>query len=126
MFRLWDRLQLHRVHRIEHHSPAAFGVGDRLTPFFPGGSAGLLQAMGYTFIALQGFDLIAAVGGEVKQPERNIPRAMVLSLTSALVIYIPLLFLVVAVGTPGQPVADAAAARHTRADGHGLTDRRTA
>ena len=66
--------------------------------------------MGYTFIALQGFDLIAAVGGEVKRPERNIPRAMILSLTAALVIYMPLLFLIVAVGTPGQAVTDAAAA----------------
>ena len=28
-----------------------------LTPFFEKGFAGLIQAMGYTFIALQGFDL---------------------------------------------------------------------
>ena len=35
---------------------------------------------------------------------------MILSLTAALVIYLPLLFLIVAVGTPGQSVSDAAAA----------------
>ncbi len=64
--------------------------------------------MGYTFIALQGFDLIAAVGGEVKNPERNIPRAMLLSLGAALTIYLPLLFLIVAVGSPNQPIAAAA------------------
>jgi len=74
-------------------------------PLFPAGGQGLIQAMGYTFIALQGFDLIAAVGGEVKRPERNIPRAMFLALGSALVIYLPLLFLIVAVGTAGRPVA---------------------
>jgi amino acid transporter/nucleotide-binding universal stress UspA family protein len=79
-------------------------------PFLARGGQGLVQAMGYTFIALQGFDLIAAVGGEVKDPERNIPRAMLLSLGAALVIYLPLLFLIVAVGTPGRPVAEAAAA----------------
>ena len=39
-----------------------------LRPFFTAGMAGLIQAMGYTFIALQGFDLIAAVGGEVREP----------------------------------------------------------
>lgn len=31
----------------------------RLTPFFSHGALGLFQAMGFTFIALQGFDLIA-------------------------------------------------------------------
>ncbi|MEM8961298.1 MAG: amino acid permease [Acidobacteriota bacterium] len=75
-------------------------VGDDLTPFFYAGIGGLIQAMGYTFIALQGFDLIAAVGGEVRDPERNLPRAMLLSLAIALLIYIPLLFLIATVGMP--------------------------
>ena len=82
----------------------------RFRPFFAEGFAGLAQAMGYTFIALQGFDLIAAVGGEVKRPEHNIPRAMFLSQGIALAIYLPFLFLIVAVGVPDQPVAAAAAA----------------
>ena len=71
-----------------------------LSPFFANGYIGLVQAMGFTFIALQGFDLIAAVAGEVKQPEKNIPRAMLLSLGIALVIYLPLMFLVSVVGVP--------------------------
>ncbi len=74
-------------------------------PFLERGGSGVAQAMGYTFIALQGFDLIPAVGGQVKDPERNIPRAMFFSLALALAIYIPLLFLIVAVGTDGQPIA---------------------
>jgi amino acid transporter/nucleotide-binding universal stress UspA family protein len=80
----------------------------RFRPFLTDGGTGLVKAMGFTFIALQGFDLIAAVGGEVRDPERNIPRAMFLSLGTALVIYLPLLFLVVAEGTAGRPVADVA------------------
>ncbi len=77
-----------------------------LTPFFPGGATGLFQAMGFTFIALQGFDLIAAVGGEVKNPGRNIPRAMIGSLLIALLIYLPLLFVLVTVGVgPGETIA---------------------
>ena len=74
-------------------------------PFLESGGQGLVRAMGYSFIALQGFDLIAAVGGEVKRPEQTIPRAMFLSLGVALLIYLPLLFLIVAVGSPGQPIA---------------------
>jgi amino acid transporter len=83
----------------------------RLTPFLSTGPVGLVQAMGYTFIALQGFDLIAAVGGEVKDPQRTLPRAMYLSLAIALAIYLPLLFLMATVGAPGQGgIASASAA----------------
>jgi len=86
-------------------------VRDGLTPFFEHGATGLLTAMGFTFIALQGFDLIATVGGEVKNPERNIPRAMFTSLGIALTVYIPLLFLVSTVGTaPGRTVSQMSAA----------------
>lgn len=85
---------------------------DGLTPFLEHGSSGLLTAMGFTFIALQGFDLIATVGGEVKDPERNIPRAMLMSLGLALAIYLPLLFLVSTVGTaPGDSISEMSRAR---------------
>ncbi len=80
-------------------------IAGRLTPFFPGGSIGLFQAMGYTFIALQGFDLIAAVGGEIRDPQRTIPRAMFLSLGAALAIYLPFLFVIATVGVdPGGSI----------------------
>lgn len=88
-------------------------VSGNLTPFFTGGAIGLFQAMGYTFIALQGFDLIAAVAGEVRDPGRTIPRAMFLSLTTALAIYIPLLFIIATVGIlPGQSITSLSA-EHT-------------
>ena len=90
-------------------APAPGNLAARFRPFFTDGFTGLLQAMGYTFIALQGFDLIAAVGGEVRDAERNVPRAMFLSLGTALVIFLPLLFLIVAVGVPGRPVGEVAA-----------------
>ena len=81
-----------------------------MSPFLAHGPAGLVSAMGFTFIALQGFDLIAAVGGEVKRPERNIPRAMLISLAIALAVYIPLLFVVSTVGVPaGRGVAEVSA-----------------
>jgi len=86
-------------------------TGAAFSPFFKNGMSGLVQAMGYTFIALQGFDLIAAVGGEVRNPAKVLPRAMILSLGIALLIYIPLLFVVTAIGTgAGLSISEAAAA----------------
>ena len=70
----------------------------QLKPFFPEGFSGLAQAMGLTFIALQGFDLIAAIAGEVKNPTYTIPRAMLLSLAAALAVYLPLLLVVTIAG----------------------------
>jgi amino acid transporter/nucleotide-binding universal stress UspA family protein len=86
-------------------------IVDDYTPFFTEGGFGLLQAMGYTFIAYHGFDLIAAVGGEVKDPERNIPRAMFISLIVAIVIYVlfMLVITVAAVG-PGESIAQVSSA----------------
>lgn len=85
---------------------SVMSVRESLTPFFTHGSMGLLQAMGYTFIALQGFDLIAAVAGEVKDPARVLPRAMLLSLGAALGIYLPLLFVISTVGVePGASIS---------------------
>lgn len=39
-----------------------------LVPAFPFGVGGTLVAMGFTFIALEGFEVIAAVGEEVRDP----------------------------------------------------------
>ncbi len=83
-------------------------VSAHMSPFFSGGALGLCQAMGFTFIALQGFDLIAAAGGEIRDPARTIPRAMFLSLGIAMTIYLPLLFTIAVAGVePGQSVAAA-------------------
>lgn len=75
-------------------------VQSGMTPFLPSGSLGLVQAMGFTFIALQGFEIIGAVGAEIKDPGRNIPKAMFISLGAALIIYVPLLFVVSTAGVP--------------------------
>ena len=56
--------------------------------------------MGLTFIALQGFEVIPAVAGEIKDPKRNVPKAMYLSLGIALLIYVPLLLVVISLGVP--------------------------
>jgi len=62
------------------------------TPFFPTGFAGVLAAMGLTFIAFEGFEIIVQSGEEVKDPEKNIPKAIVVSLWVAVAIYILIAF----------------------------------
>jgi amino acid transporter/nucleotide-binding universal stress UspA family protein len=58
------------------------------TPFMPNGFGGVLRAMGLTFIAFQGFEVISQCSEEVKNPKRNIPRAVFLSLAIVVPIYI--------------------------------------
>jgi amino acid transporter len=43
--------------------------------------------MGLTFIAFQGFEVIAQSGEEIRNPKRNIPRAVFLSLFIVVPIY---------------------------------------
>lgn len=80
-------------------------IGADLVPFLPKGAGGLLQAMGATFIAVQGFELVAAIGGEVRDPRRTIPRAMFMSLGAAMLVYLPLLLVTATAGTaPGTTI----------------------
>lgn len=82
-------------------------IKQSMQPFFTDGFSGIVAAMGYTFIAFQGFDLIASAGGEIKNPEKNIPKAMVGTLAVGLTIYIPLLFVMSTVGVqPGESIAE--------------------
>ena len=66
------------------------------TPLFPKGFGGVIVAMGLTFIAFEGYDLIATVSEEVKEPTKNIPKATFISLGIAVTIY--LLILLVSIG----------------------------
>jgi basic amino acid/polyamine antiporter, APA family len=85
-------------------------ITQSMEPFFADGFTGLIAAMGYTFIALQGFDLIGSSAGEIKNPEKTIPKAMVGTLVVGLAIYIPLLFVVMTVGMqPGEFIAEVSA-----------------
>jgi APA family basic amino acid/polyamine antiporter len=59
-----------------------------LTPFAPGGLAGILQATGLLFFAYTGYSRIATLVEEVHEPRRTIPRASVLALGTATVLYL--------------------------------------
>ncbi len=97
-----------------------FGVGmdtiveTQLTPFLPFGYNGLLATIGLVFVSYAGLTQIASVAEEVKNPDRNIPLGMVLSLITATVIYVLGVFVMVGVLQPETlhddltPVATAA------------------
>lgn len=85
-------------------------TGGTLDPFFAGGASGIVKSMGVTFIAIQGFEMIAAIAGEVREPQRNLPRAMFYSILISLAVYLPLLFVIATAGMePGRNVTELAA-----------------
>jgi len=51
------------------------------------GPLGILQAGGILFFAFAGYARIATLGEEVRDPERTIPRAIVLAFSGALLVY---------------------------------------
>lgn len=59
---------------------------------------------------MQGFELIAGVAGEVKEPRQVIPRAMFAALGIALLVYLPLLLVVMSVGIPAGSTSPSAVA----------------
>ncbi len=72
-------------------------------PFFPKGFGGVMIAMGLTFIAFEGYDLIATVAEEIKDPKKNIPRATYISVAVSVSIYLLILFVcIAAVRAPGM------------------------
>ncbi len=70
-------------------------------PFLRNGWGGVFAAMGLTFIAFEGYEIIAQTSEEVDNPRRNVPRAIFLSLLIVVPIY--LLVAVVAVGAVTPP-----------------------
>ncbi len=81
------------------------------------GLYGVLQSAGLLFFAFAGYARIATLGEEVRDPARVIPRAIVLALAGAVVVYavvaVAVLSVLGASGTAASaaPVADAVRAR---------------
>jgi amino acid transporter len=66
---------------------------------FAAGPLAILSAMGLTFIAFEGYDLITTVTEEVENPRENIPKAIFVSLAATVVVYLAVVG--VAIGTLG-------------------------
>ncbi|MDX1615315.1 MAG: amino acid permease [Candidatus Promineifilaceae bacterium] len=72
----------------------------------PNGIGGVFVAMGLTFIAFEGYEIIAQSGEEVKNPKENVPKAVFISIVVVVIVYV--LVAIVAIGavteTRGLPV----------------------
>jgi APA family basic amino acid/polyamine antiporter len=84
--------------------------------FSPNGLYGILQGAGFIFFAYLGFGRIAALGEEVKNPERNLPLSILIALTVSVIIYVLTGFTAAGLqnyrilAQSGSPIAEAAKA----------------
>ncbi|WP_136687164.1 amino acid permease [Halorhabdus amylolytica] len=75
----------------------AFGFGyifghpaeatDRFRPFLPRDFGGVFIAMGLTFIAFEGYEIIVQSGEEVVNPKKSVPKAVFYSMSVVVTIY---------------------------------------
>jgi amino acid transporter/nucleotide-binding universal stress UspA family protein len=68
-----------------YYNPGWFS---NFNPFLPNGFGGVFMAMGLTFIAFEGYEVIAQTAEEVKNPKKNIPKAIFYSLIIVIPIYL--------------------------------------
>jgi len=73
-----------------------------LTPFFPFGATGFLSTIGLVFVSYAGLTKATSVAEEVKNPDRNIPLGMFLSLLTATVLYVVGVYIMVSVLDPAE------------------------
>lgn len=73
---------------------------ENLIPFAPSGWRSVAQSAGLLFFAFTGYARITTLGGEVHDPARTIPRAVVITLITSIILYS--LVGLVAVGAVGS------------------------
>ncbi|MCH1422424.1 MAG: amino acid permease [Candidatus Poseidoniaceae archaeon] len=72
-----------------------------LTHAFDSGVWSIAEAAAFVFVAYAGVTKVAAIGGEVKNPEKNLPAGIMLSLLIATVLYTAIAYLMMA-AIPGE------------------------
>ncbi len=77
---------------------------EKFRNFAPEGIIGIVSAMGLTFIAFEGYEIIVQAGEEVRDPRRNIPRAVFLSLAIVVPIYMLVAFVIIGAVEPPEGV----------------------
>lgn len=96
------------------------GKGLSATPedynkFFKGDLHGFISTIGLVFVSYAGLTKVASVAEEIENPDRNIPLGMILSLGTAILIYVLGVYIMLKVLEPSEfytsltPVADAGA-----------------
>jgi len=68
---------------------------ENLSPFLTEGSYGLMSSIAFVYISYAGVTKIAAIAGEVKNPSKNIPRGMIISLLTMGLVYVSIAYTLV-------------------------------
>lgn len=82
-------------------------------PFMPYGVGGVVQGMTMVFFTYVGFQVVAMMGGEVKESSRTVPIATLVSIAIAAAIYVGVVVALLSAGLPSygsESVFDAAVA----------------
>ncbi len=74
----------------------------RYTPFIPFGMKPVLATAGFVFVSYGGLTKISSVAEEIKNPGRNIPLGMILSLVIISLIYVLVIFVTTGILDPLQ------------------------
>jgi APA family basic amino acid/polyamine antiporter len=92
-----------------------FNLG-RFSPFFPNGINGTFNGAAVIFFAFLGFNTVVMMSEETKDPERTIPKALILAFVVTFVLYVSIAFLEIGVldwqklGISASPLEDLAIA----------------
>ncbi|WP_016777764.1 amino acid permease [Anaerophaga thermohalophila] len=85
-------------------------VNDHFKPFFTNGIEGIITTAGFVFVSYLGLTKVASVAEEIKDPERNIPMGMLLSLVVTSIVYFLGVFVMVALIEPEKFASELAPA----------------
>jgi APA family basic amino acid/polyamine antiporter len=75
-----------------------------INPFLPHGWSKILITMGFTYVAFEGYEVIAQAGDEAINPKQNLPKAMLYSVLIVTFTYVAVAFasiIAVKAGSPG-------------------------
>lgn len=90
---------------------AAFIKPENYVPFFAKGYSNIFTASALMVIGYEGFEVIGTAGEEIKDPEKNLGRAIYLAILIASMVYLAVIFVAVGVSSGhigGAPLAELA------------------
>ena len=74
--------------------------GSNFAPFTTHGNTGVITAAAFVFVSYAGVTKIASIAEEVKEPGKNLPRAMIGSMTVMTLVYIAVVAAVIGLSDP--------------------------
>ena len=73
------------------------------SPFLPHGWSKLLVTMGFTYVAFEGYEVIAQTGDETINPRQNLPKAIIYSVYIVTITYVAVAFATIVAVKAGDP-----------------------